>query len=168
MASADVCRECGVALTDRPPERDPAARTRSSRFDAADYDARPLVEVYRSHRLDAEMIRSVLEANGIRAITSGEGYSSAYPMNVGDLGAHRVLVLPDDAARAHEVIDAAHRGEADLDLVETSVDLDDEDEDEGHEDHYDSEGGGVLTYLRTSWAVKLVVAIVLVAWIMTR
>lgn len=60
------------------------------------------IEVFRGHHLEADIIRSMLEANGIRVSLSGAGTSGAYPLGVGALGEGRVLVLRDDedAARA--------------------------------------------------------------------
>ena len=60
------------------------------------------VEVFRGHHLEADIIRAMLEANGIRVSLSGAGTSAAYPLGVGALGEGRVLVLRDDedAARA--------------------------------------------------------------------
>lgn len=66
-----------------------------------------LVEVYRSNRMDAEIVRSVLEDSGIEVLLSMPGTSAAYPLGVGTLGEGRVLVRREDETTARSVIAAA-------------------------------------------------------------
>lgn len=96
-----VCKDCGVALVDQPP-------TPSAAQDEHDDD---LVEVYAVGRLDAELIRSVLEGNGIPAFNLGGAISGAYPLTVGTLGSGRIFVRDQDEEAARDVIRAALAGE---------------------------------------------------------
>jgi hypothetical protein len=66
-----------------------------------------LVEVYRSNRMDAEIVRSVLEDSGIEVLLSMPGTSAAYPLGVGTLGEGRLLVRQEDESKARSVIVAA-------------------------------------------------------------
>ncbi|HWL64808.1 MAG TPA: DUF2007 domain-containing protein [Actinomycetota bacterium] len=70
-----------------------------------------LVQVFSASHMDAEFVRSILEANEIPAMLSGEGHSSAYPVNVGGLGGGRVLVRKEDEAKAREIIEGVERGD---------------------------------------------------------
>ena len=97
-----VCRDCDEALVDRPPE---AESTEQNERDDE------LVEVYTVGRLDAELIRSVLEGNGIPAFNLGGAITGSYPLTVGTLGAGRVFVRGKDEEAARDVIRAALAGE---------------------------------------------------------
>jgi len=70
-----------------------------------------LVVVYSSNRMDAEMMRSVIEGSGIAAVTTGSA-GGGYPLTVGQLGAGRVLVRRKDEEAARAVLAAA--SESDL------------------------------------------------------
>jgi hypothetical protein len=72
-----------------------------------------LVEAYSGSRVDAELIRSVLEGSGIECALWGTG-STYLPETGAKLSAVRVMVRPSDRERAHEVIDAAGVGDLDL------------------------------------------------------
>jgi hypothetical protein len=72
-----------------------------------------LVQVYSTGRIQADLVRSLLEGSGIPATISGEGYSSVYPVTVGAIGEGRVMVRERDRERALEVIAAAVEGELD-------------------------------------------------------
>lgn len=63
------------------------------------------VEIFRGNHLEADIIRSMLEANGIRVSLIGAGTSAAYPLGVGALGEGRVLVLREDEGAARELLD---------------------------------------------------------------
>jgi hypothetical protein len=63
-----------------------------------------LVEVYMAGPNDAELMRSLLEGDGISATTVGSGASGAYPVSVGSLGETRVYVRAADEERARELI----------------------------------------------------------------
>lgn len=73
-----------------------------------------LVPVYGADRIQADVVRSVLEGSGIPALVAREGYAEAYPLTVGAFGEGRVMVREQDRDRAMEVIQTAVRGEAGL------------------------------------------------------
>jgi hypothetical protein len=100
-----TCAECNVALIDEAPDDASVRRSEPSEIDLDTV----LVEVYRTDRHHAELVRSFLEANAIPAITSGEGYSSAYPLTVGAIGERRVLVRDQDAPAARALIEQVDR-----------------------------------------------------------
>jgi hypothetical protein len=52
----------------------------------------------------AELMRSVLEGNGIKAVIRGSGASAAYPINVGALSETIVLVPAEDLELARELL----------------------------------------------------------------
>jgi hypothetical protein len=72
-----------------------------------------LVCVYTSNRMDAEMIRAMLEGNGIAAVNSTSA-TGAYPVNVGQLGVGRVLVRLEDEVEAQDLIRQATGGDFEL------------------------------------------------------
>ncbi|MGH2730292.1 MAG: putative signal transducing protein [Actinomycetota bacterium] len=75
-----------------------------------DADDDELVQIYEVGRIDAEVVRSLLEGNGIPCVVASEGAGGMYPVNVG-FGAGRVLTRRRDAARAKELIYEAERGD---------------------------------------------------------
>ncbi len=62
-------------------------------------------------RLEAERIRSWLEAEGIPAMVSQEGAAQVYGLGVGILGEADVLVPASRAAEAEAWLAAMHSGE---------------------------------------------------------
>jgi hypothetical protein len=83
-----------------------APEVREPRHDPLD----DLVCVYASNRMDSEMIRAMLEGNGIPAVNSSAG-TGGYPVNVGQLGAGRVLVRVQDEDEALDLIKQATGGD---------------------------------------------------------
>lgn len=67
-------------------------------------DEEALVVVYTSGRMDAEVVRSMLESNDIEATIDNPGAVAAYPVNVGAMGEARILVNAADEARARALI----------------------------------------------------------------
>ena len=63
--------------------------------------------------MQAEMVRGVLEASGIESLLTGDGgaIGQMYPLSAGPLSRIFVLVRPEDAPRAVEVISSAEHGE---------------------------------------------------------
>lgn len=55
-----------------------------------------LAQVFVGPPNQAELMRSVLEGNGIKAVIRGSGASGAYPINVGALAETNVLVPTKD------------------------------------------------------------------------
>jgi hypothetical protein len=76
----------------------------------SDMNPRELVEIYRiGGGPGAEMIKSLLDANGIPCVLSG-GQDAAYPLTVGPMAQVRIMVRAEDADRAEELVDAAVEG----------------------------------------------------------
>ena len=68
-------------------------------------EAGDLVEVYRAAgEMEAQVIRSLLEYNGIPSVLLGETARNLYGVNIDGLGEVRVMVMPSVAARARELI----------------------------------------------------------------
>lgn len=99
------CPDCDEDLVLGLPEL-PAEAKRSDRSD-------DLVVVYSSNRMDAEMMRSVLEGSGIQAVNTAR-MGGGYPLTVGQLGAAQVLVKGEDEAAARAVLAAAQEGDLEL------------------------------------------------------
>ena len=103
------CSDCGVELVESLPEEEAP-----NQFSAQTHTSigPELVEVYRAWGApQAGLVKSILEANGIECALFGEGANRVYNMTVGPLAAVRVMVGPDDVAAAEEVLQAADRGE---------------------------------------------------------
>jgi Putative prokaryotic signal transducing protein len=100
------CSDCGLDLVDHLPlEPDDGP---------GDYELANLVEVYRAWgRARGEMIKALLEGNGIPCALSGG--ISVYNLTVGNMAEIRVMVRAADLDAARSVLDAADRGELDLD-----------------------------------------------------
>jgi hypothetical protein len=71
------------------------------------FDPAEVVSVFAASRVNAEMIRALLEGSGVPAIARG-GSSGAYPLTVGALGEAHVLVREQDVERAREIIADAY------------------------------------------------------------
>lgn len=66
-----------------------------------------LVEVYTAQgETDAQMIRSLLEGDGIESMLSGESVRLTHGFTVDGLAEVKILVRKEDEARAREVIAA--------------------------------------------------------------
>lgn len=66
-----------------------------------------LVEVHKAQgEMEAQMIRGVLEAEGIDAMLSGESVRLTHGITVDGLAEVKILVRDEDEARAREVIAA--------------------------------------------------------------
>jgi hypothetical protein len=64
-----------------------------------------LVEVFKAQgEMDAQMIRSVLESDGIDSMLSGESVRLTHGFTVDGLAEVKILVRKEDEARAREVI----------------------------------------------------------------
>jgi rRNA maturation endonuclease Nob1 len=95
LDGVQVCAECGGRLSAEPPES----------------EAKPdveLVQVYLAQgEIDAQMIRSVLDANGVECMLSGESVRLTHGLTVDGLAEVKILVREEDAERAREVISAS-------------------------------------------------------------
>lgn len=66
-----------------------------------------LVEVYKAQgEMQAQMIRSVLESDGIDSMLSGESVRLTHGFTVDGLAEVKILVREEDETRAREVISA--------------------------------------------------------------
>jgi hypothetical protein len=66
-----------------------------------------LVEVFKAQgEMEAQVIRSVLESDGIESMLSGESVRLTHGLTVNGLAEVRILVRDDDETRAREVIRA--------------------------------------------------------------
>jgi hypothetical protein len=98
------CPDCDLDLVDElgpPPEAEPVGVKQGPR---------KLVEVFLGRRVDADLLASLLESNGIPAYIQGAGASSLYPLQVGALGETRIKVEEPDVEDARTLIDEASKG----------------------------------------------------------
>jgi len=88
------CADCGAQLVmELPPLHEP---------NDADIE---VVEIWRAaDEMEAQIIRGALEARGIKCILRGEALRHTHGFTVDGLGEVRVLVSPDDAEKAKEII----------------------------------------------------------------
>jgi len=71
-----------------------------------------LVEVYKAQgAMEANMVRGVLEANGIDSMEAGEAWGKVYGMSVGTMGSVPILVRQNDADRAKQLLADVASGE---------------------------------------------------------
>jgi hypothetical protein len=71
-----------------------------------------LINVYTAAgQLEAEMVKSFLEAQGIRATLTQESVGRTYGLSAGILGMVQVLVPEDQEIDAKSVLDAMEKGE---------------------------------------------------------
>ena len=94
LEGTETCEDCGQALIETlPPE---------SKASPGDGE---LVEVwYAQGEMDAQLIRSLLESNGIDSMLSGESLRLTHGFTVDGLAEVRILVREDDARRARDII----------------------------------------------------------------
>ena len=64
-------------------------------------------------QLQAEIIKGLLEAQGIMVWLNAQGAARAYAVTVGTLGAVEILVPSSDADQARQVLEAYYRGDFD-------------------------------------------------------
>jgi predicted amidophosphoribosyltransferase len=94
VEGTETCEDCGLALTKTLA---PESKTRPDESD--------LVEVwYAQGEMDAQLVRSLLESNGIESMLSGESLRLTHGFTVDGLAEVRILVRADDAKRACDVI----------------------------------------------------------------
>lgn len=98
------CADCGVELVDSLSPESQASERPSIEPE--------LVEVYRAWGgPQAELVRSLLEANGIECALEGEGKNRVYNLTVGPMAEVRIMVEADDVEAAENILQAADRGE---------------------------------------------------------
>jgi len=98
-----VCPDCNRALVDDLPDSSKRA------------PGGPPSEAVMIHRAPnsqiAELIRGLLESEGIPCSLGFGGIMGAYPVNVGSLAEVTITVRVQDADRARALIESAERGE---------------------------------------------------------
>jgi hypothetical protein len=86
-------------------------------------------EVYSANgQLEADMVRLMLEASGVKVIMRGEAAGSVYGLTVGPLGEVKLFVPADQMATAQGLIAAMNRGDLEKDLEDYPEDNDQDDE----------------------------------------
>ena len=89
-----TCTDCGQKLV---AELSPAEKQTPEQTD--------LVEVWHVQgEMDAQLIRSLLESNGIESMFAGESVRLTHGLTVDGLAEVRILVREEDAKRACEII----------------------------------------------------------------
>ena len=70
--------------------------------------------VYTAHgQLDADLIKALLEANGVQASLAGESVGSSFGIIMGPLADIDILVPAGQADTARTILDAMERGDLD-------------------------------------------------------
>ena len=93
VEGTSTCEDCGEKLTENLPPK------------AATADTSELVEVwYTQGEMDAQLVRSLLESNGIESMLRGESLRLTHGFTVDGLAEVKILVRAEDAKRACEVI----------------------------------------------------------------
>ncbi len=99
----DKCFDCDVLLMDEREfqelqEREKAERER--------YRTMDIVRVRSVQgQPEADLLQSLLEANGIESFTRGRAVQSVHPFTMDGLGEIRILVREEDADKARKVIE---------------------------------------------------------------
>jgi hypothetical protein len=76
-------------------------------------------------QIQAEILRGLLEAQGIRVWLNQEGAAHAYAVAVGTLGLVEILVPTSEAGQAKQILDAYYRGDyEDMELKAPGPDSD--------------------------------------------
>lgn len=85
------------------------------------------VPIYTANgHLNAEIIKGLLESNGIRVFLSGESLGTSYGLTMGPLAEVDVLVPASQVEDAQNVIDAMERGDFDTPIDDNEIgDLED-------------------------------------------
>lgn len=94
LEGTTACDDCGVPLVAAIP----AEKRSSSNIDE-------LVEVWRTQgEVDAQLIKALLEGNGVDSMLSGESLRLTHGFTVDGLALVKILVRPQDARRACDII----------------------------------------------------------------
>jgi hypothetical protein len=76
-------------------------------------------------QLQAEILRGLLEAQGIRVWMNQQGAAHAYAVNIGTLGAVELLVPTNSVDQARQVLEAYYRGDFEnMELDESEIEED--------------------------------------------
>lgn len=105
----DKCFDCDVLLMDeneyqKLQESEEAERERYRHMD-----------IVRIHSVqgqpEADLLKSLLEANGIESFTKGRAVQSVHPFTMDGLGEIQILVRDEDADKARKIIEKFVEGE---------------------------------------------------------
>lgn len=84
-------------------------------------------------QLQAEILRGLLEAQGVKVWLNQEGAGAAYGINVGPLGTVEILVPTSAVDQARQVLDAYFAGEFEGSEM-GPIEADEQEDSEGEED----------------------------------
>jgi hypothetical protein len=101
------CAECLIPLVPEPPEEEPPEPPPP---DENWGDVPTLAIVYRSSRVDADIMSTYLQNCGLPTSVGKEGYHSYWPFTVGVFGEGRVQVRECDVDDARLLIDSVRDG----------------------------------------------------------
>jgi len=98
----DTCSDCGVPLVSEKDFRRLQEARRREDQRRRDIET---VEVYSVQgEAEADIIRSLLEANGIKSFSTGQSVQSVHPFTVDGLGHLKIMVRKEDAIEARKII----------------------------------------------------------------
>ncbi len=81
-------------------------------------------------QLEADMVRLMLEASGVKVLMRGESAGAVYGLTMGPLGEVNLLVPENQVAQAKSLIEAMDRGDLERNLDEEPESEDQEGSDE--------------------------------------
>lgn len=80
------------------------------------------VEVYRANgQLEADMIRLMLEANGLHVVTRQESAGAVYGLTIGPMGEVPIYVLENEEADAAALLEAMEAGKLEQNLPDETL-----------------------------------------------
>jgi hypothetical protein len=102
VSGVETCADCGVPLVE-DAEWERLRRERQAKLEALRHEE--LLPVHEAQGdVEADVIRSLLDAHGIATLATGQSTQSVYPFTLDGLGKIRIMVRADDLARARELI----------------------------------------------------------------
>jgi hypothetical protein len=104
------CPDCDIDLVAELPPELPGEVPSGSRGLFDPDDVPELVTVFTAGVMEAQIVRSLLEASDIPALVRTPGATGAYPVTVGMMGAGEVKVPVDRRDEALEIIASTHHG----------------------------------------------------------
>ena len=105
----DKCFDCDVLLIDEKEFQELQKRKEAER------ERYRHMDIVRIHSVqgqpEADLLKSLLEANGIESFTKSRAVQSVHPFTVNGLGEIRILVREEDAEKARSIIEEFVEGE---------------------------------------------------------
>ena len=103
------CNDCDILLIDEGKYQEMQEKEEAER------EKYRLMDIVRVHSVqgqpEADLLRSLLEANGIESFTKSRAVQSVHPFTVDGLGEIRILVREEDADKAGRIIEEFVEGE---------------------------------------------------------